>query len=230
MTADQPLTWDDHQAWEADWWGDCTRTCFSEECKQLSYLDRMGVVNVGVVDGAWPTYDLGGRSVLDIGGGPTSPLLRCVNRSALSVVVDPCHYPLWTATRYGAAGISVVRRPAETYRTGGQPGDHPFDEAWLMNVLQHVRDPRQVIETARREAKTVRIFDWIDTPPAPGHPHSLNPDDLADWLRGDHPDTRWTTETFTGENGLFGRAFYGVFPQDPKPPRRSVPGATGAAW
>ena len=190
--------WKGHQIFEADWWGDCTNT-FGEEAKQVTYAHRLGLIN-DPRNGKWPVYDMRGRNVVDLGGGPVSMLLKCINLGPKSIVVDPCGYPGWVANRYNEAGISYRQEPAEDFLGTG------YDEAWIYNVLQHVMDPEKIVQNAKRAARVVRLFDWIDIPPHPGHPHELKAETLEKWL-----DCNGTVEEFKGENGLIGRAFYGVF-------------------
>lgn len=184
------------QDFEAAWWGDCTNT-FGEEAKQLTYASRMGLLSEPR-NGRWPVYDLGGRSVLDIGGGPVSMLLKCENLGS-STVVDPCAYPNWVERRYLRAGIALRRTGAEDYRGAFS------DEAWMYNVLQHVVSPREVIETAKSCAAVLRIFEWLEMEPCEGHPHTLHADELNDWIGGNG------TVEYVNENGAVGLAYYGVF-------------------
>lgn len=195
------------QEFEQAWWGDCTNT-FGEEAKQLTYAPRMGLSNIPR-DGRWPVYDLEGRSVLDIGGGPVSMLLKTVNGRMLTVV-DPCPYPEWVRDRYTAAGIHVVQRGAENLPNldlMDDPVPDHWDECWIYNVLQHVVDPEAVIATAVRSAEAVRIFEWLETPPCDGHPHTLHAWELDEWLGG-----KGATE-HVDENGAVGYAYFGVFPR-----------------
>ena len=185
------------QEWELAWWNGAINT-FGEEAKQITYAHRMGLVNEPR-EGKWPVYDLAGRSVVDLGGGPVSMLLKCVGGNG--VVVDPCPYPDWVAARYQAAEIDYRVEEAETYVSPIE-----FSEAWIYNVLQHVVDPQQVVETAKRQASLVRIFEWIETPPNIGHPHTLHADELNDWLGGEG------TVEFVNENGAVGLCYYGEFP------------------
>lgn len=185
------------QQWEADWWGDCANT-FGEEAKQLSYAHRMGLVNEPF-KGKWPVYDLAGRSVLDLGGGPTSMLLKTRNGRDLTVV-DPCVYPDWVAARYEQAGIDYAVEPAETYNDG-----FGYDEVWIYNVLQHVVDPEACIATARAHAPLLRIFEWLDTSVCDGHPHTLTAAELNRWIGG-----TGTVEQIN-ENGCVGSCYYGAF-------------------
>lgn len=182
---------------ETAWWGDCANS-FREEQKQLVYAPRMGLFPL------WncahpPSFDLQGRSVIDIGGGPVSLLLKCLNRGH-AVVLDPSVWPDWVLHRYEDCGIEFWRQPGEELLAG-----HSFDEAWMYNVLQHVISPQKVIENARACARTIRIFEWIEIDPYPGHPWRLEEEELDVWL-----DAKGFTVELN-ENGAVGRAYYGVF-------------------
>jgi hypothetical protein len=185
------------QDWEKSWWGDCTLT-FGEEAKQISYAHRMGLVNEPQM-GKWPVYDLRGSSVVDLGGGPVSMLLKCVGGNG--VVVDPCPYPQWVADRYQAAEIDYRVETAEGFRLPDR-----FSECWIYNVLQHVEDPEKVVASAKANAYLLRIFEWVETETNIGHPHTLHADELNQWVGG-----TGTLEQIN-ENGAVGLCYYGVFP------------------
>lgn len=187
------------QEWEADWWGDCTAT-FGEEAKQLSYAHRMGIRNEPHY-GKWPVYDITGRSVLDLGGGPVSMLLKTRNGGKLTVV-DPCPYPQWVGARYAAAGVAFVRQEAERFLD-----DFHYDEVWIYNVLQHVVSPESCIATAKAHGTLLRIFEWVGTETNVGHPHSLSKAELDAWIGNDADGT----VSFINENGAYGLAYYGAF-------------------
>ena len=187
----------EHQEFEREWWNTCTTT-FGEEAKQLTYAHKMGLTNEPR-GGHWPVYDMQGRSVLDIGGGPVSMLLKCANLGG-AVVVDPCSYPDWVTARYEAAGIELVAGNGEDFRD-----ERVFDEALLYNCAQHVIDPELIIATAKRQALTLRIFEWIETPSSLGHPHTLHADDLNRWIGGTG------TVGMVDENGAVGLAYFGCF-------------------
>lgn len=191
--------WEVAQEFERSWWGPASNT-FCEETKQLTYGYKMGLVAYHNM-GQWPVYDLGGRRVLDIGGGPVSMLLKCVNVGPASTVVDPCGYPGWVKERYQSAGIGLWKMRAEDLTFGMS-----FSEVWLYNVLQHTEDPPRIIANARQAAPVIRVFEWIDTVPWEGHPQVLTEAELNQWL-----EAEGTTEELN-ENGCQGRAFFGVFP------------------
>jgi 2-polyprenyl-3-methyl-5-hydroxy-6-metoxy-1,4-benzoquinol methylase len=163
--------------------------------KQQSYMRRMGVIQVGLGE-QWPCYQSSAHSIVDIGGGPVSPLLKLA-RLQHGVVVDPGHYPEWTRMRYAHCGIDVIRERAEDWLRNTE--QLSFDEAWCMNVLQHTVDPEVIVKGMRRVARRVRIFEWINTPPSLGHPHTLLADSLNEWLEG-----TGTVESIAenGANGL----------------------------
>lgn len=212
------MSWDKDQEFEREWWGDCANT-FSEETKQLTYGYKMGL-QCYANNGKWPCYNLDRKSILDIGGGPTSLLLKCENRGR-TVVVDPCQYPNWTYHRYQELGIEFLTNkgedPITTYCLCSEELDqnqHPlckahekitFDEAWIYNVLQHTEDPEAIIQNAQKYSRLIRIFEWIDIPAHEGHPQELKEELLNEWLGG-----KGTTEHLN-ENGCYGRAYYGVF-------------------
>lgn len=192
------MNWQQAQEWEKDWHGSCVNT-YGEEQKQLLYADRMGLRTFH--NGKSPyNFDLGGISVLDIGGGPCSLLLKCVG--VVGKVIDPLEFPAWVLMRYQAAGIAFEQARGEDIIN-----EIGYEESWLYNVLQHVEDPAKIIRNARRAAKLIRVFEWIDTQTNIGHLHSLIEVQLNDWLRGEGK-----IEQFTGGYTCTGTAYYGIFP------------------
>jgi len=184
-----------HQ-WEREWWGGCFNT-LGEEMKQLTYAKKMGFQFFH--DGKSPyNIDMEGKSVLDIGGGPVSLLLKCVN--VRGTVIDPCEYPDWVMRRYEAAGIRYITARGEDVEFS-----HLFDCALIYNTLQHTDDPELIIRNAKKSAQVIRIFEWIDIPPCAGHPHMLTEEKLNEWLGGDGK-VEWIDE-----NTATGKCYYGVF-------------------
>jgi len=169
------MSWEDDQKWEGDWWGDCINT-WGEEQKQRHYATGMGLTELSNSQHSF-YYDLEGKSILDIGGGPTSLLLKCVNRG-VSKVIDPLAYPDWVAARYDHASISYTQMKGEDVQATG------FGEVWIYNVLQHVIDPVLVIRNAQRAGKIIRLFEWLEIGVAPGHPHNLLEEQMNEWLKG----------------------------------------------
>lgn len=190
-------TWKEAQAWEAAWHGKCLNT-FGEEMKQLLYATKMGLHTFH--DGKSPyNIDMGGKSVLDVGGGPVSLLLKCTNLGKVKVV-DPLLLPDWVKARYNAAGIAVRQIPAEEMRERG------WDEVWMYNVLQHTDDPVAVTSNLLEAGRIVRMFEWIETGTNVGHPHEFTAERLDLLLGGEG-----RVEKLTGEANCVGKCYYGVF-------------------
>lgn len=169
--------WDEAQRWESAWWTDetvdCTNT-FYEESKQHIYAKEMGIPF-----DTFDRIDLRGRSVIDVGGGPSSMLLKTI-RGGRRMVVDPLAdaWPSWVRDRYEAAGIEVLAKRGEDLDETG------WDEAWIYNVLQHCEDPAAVVRNAMRAGRTFRIFEWIKTGIHPGHIHDLTKEFLEECIGG----------------------------------------------
>lgn len=179
----------DHE-FEMAYWGDCCNT-FDEEQKQFVYSRFLGLKRIHY------SFDVEGKAILDIGGGPVSLLLKAVNLKK-GKVVDPLPYPKWTIARYAEKNIEYCQLGGEEITETG------WDEVWIYNCLQHVDDPALIINNALKAGKLLRIFEWIDIPPHPGHPHELTREKLDNWL-----GTRGDTVTLA-EGGCYGRAYYAV--------------------
>jgi 2-polyprenyl-3-methyl-5-hydroxy-6-metoxy-1,4-benzoquinol methylase len=185
----------EHQDFERNWWGTCANT-YGEEAKQTVYATLMGIEH-DTTSYRYPTYKTHNKKILDLGGGPTSILLKCENIAPGTTVVDPCDYPNWVKERYKHCGINYIQKTAEEYKGKN------YDEVWIYNVLQHVENPKTIIENAKKAAPKLRIFDWLETQPTIGHPHTLHADELNDWIGA-------TGQVgYINENGCVGLAYYG---------------------
>lgn len=195
--------WNIAQDWESKWWNNCINT-LNEEIKQRTYARLMGLQPIATESGY--SYDLKEKHILDIGGGPVSLLLKCLN--GYGCVMDPCDYPSWVEERYKAAGINYEKRKGEDLLDLliDYPGEIKIDEIWLYNVLQHVDDPQKIIENIKKAGKMLRIFEWIDTIENIGHPHILTEEKLNNWI-----GQKGNIIVLNGENECYGKAYYGTF-------------------
>lgn len=179
---------------EANYWGDCCNT-FDEDQKHYVYAKYMGLSRVGY------SFDVSGKRIIDIGGGPSSMLLKTTNLGARSLVVDPLEYPMWTYDRYSSKGIdSLICRGEDIFEEG-------FDECWIYNCLQHTDDPGLIIENALNAAGVLRIFEWVDIPPHDGHPIELTKEKLDRWIGKPGHTIR------LAESGCYGNAYYNLIKQ-----------------
>lgn len=182
--------WKQAQEFESNWWGDCLDTV-GEEIKQRTYNRLMGLTSYG--------YDLKGKSVIDVGGGPVSLLLKYKNRG-ICAVVDPLKVPNWVVQRYYENNIVFYNEPAEGFKCTAI-----YDECWIYNCLQHTENPKQIINNALEYSRIIRIFEWVNTPISDGHIHTLKEVEINKWLGGEGKVEE------INENGCIGFCYYGVF-------------------
>jgi hypothetical protein len=179
---------------ESNYWGDCCNT-FDEDQKHYVYAKYMGLKQVGY------SFDVAGARIIDIGGGPTSMLLKTINLAPRSLVIDPLMYPMWTYDRYSTKGIdSTICRGEDIYEEG-------YDECWIYNCLQHTDAPDLIIKNGLRAAKTIRLFEWVDIPPHDGHPQMITKKMLDDSIGSEG------RLVDLAEAGCFGKAYYNIHTQ-----------------
>jgi 2-polyprenyl-3-methyl-5-hydroxy-6-metoxy-1,4-benzoquinol methylase len=173
------MTWEDHQAWEKNWHeenNNCANS-YNEETKQYDYSSRMGLNEFKTIKFGIAGWDFKDKTVLDVGGGPYSILLK--SKAKRMVVLDPCDYPNWTMVRYKECGVEYLKQKAEEMKF-----DKPFDIILCYNVLQHVENPEEICKRMRKSAKLIYFFDWLGIGNAPGHPQLLEREKLDKWLGG----------------------------------------------
>lgn len=168
--------WQNAQDHEADFWNTCTKT-YVEETKQFFYATRM---KLGFQDYPLSSIDFQGKSVLDIGSGPTSLLLKGHNYSK-AVAADPLMntFPEWVRERYRSVGITPLSIGGEDLDT-----TQHFDEILIYNVLQHVQDFELILYKSRKIANVIRIVEWLEVPSDSLHPHVLKEEVLNRCLGG----------------------------------------------
>lgn len=201
--------WRKAQEWERQWHDNCANS-YDEETKQYVYAHYMGLDEFAFRDEAGRLFwNFGAdKTVLDIGGGAYSLLLKSFAKKR--TVVDPCNYPDWTRARYAECGITFITATGEQldkhYALDPANQDLKYDYALIYNCLQHTIDPQKIIENAKRLAKEIRIFEWIETGTNIGHLHELTEEGLNEWLGG-----TGKVEVIN-QNGAVGKCYYGIFP------------------
>lgn len=175
---------------ESNYWNDCTNT-FDEDQKHYVYAKYMGLESQHF------SFNVYNKTILDIGGGPTSMLLKTINLKK-GKVCDPLNFPNWIYERYNIKNIEYQ------LINGEEVNEQGWDEVWIYNCLQHTYDPSLIIKNALKAAKTLRIFEWIDIPPHEGHPQMITKE-LLDNAIGKEGQT-----VQLAENGCFGIAYFNI--------------------
>jgi hypothetical protein len=175
---------------EKNYWGDCTNT-FDEDQKHYVYAKYMGLTSEHF------SFNVKNKSILDIGGGPTSMLLKAKNLKK-GKVCDPLNYPEWTYMRYKIKNIEYQLIKGEDVNESN------WDEVWIYNCLQHTDDPDKIIKNALKAAPILRIFEWVDVPAHEGHPQEIT-SNFLDTSIGSKGNVIQLSES-----GCFGKAYYNV--------------------
>lgn len=187
------ISMDDDYKFEENYWD--KGNIWFEERKHYSYAKYMGIKEI-----LW-SFDVENKSILDIGGGPCSMLLKARNLKR-GKVVDPIEWPLWVKERYKHNKIELQTELGENIN------EKNWDEVWIYNCMQHAVDAAKLLDNAKNSAKVLRIFEWIDIPAHEGHPIELTEQLLNDCL-GAKGNTKEFDEWHT--TGLLGKAYYGIF-------------------
>jgi hypothetical protein len=174
--------WDACQKYERLAWGNMIYITpdNGEVIKQNTYAKEMGITDTTEFD----NIDLNGKSVIDIGAGPISLLLRSVNFSA-ATGIEPLFYSDEVDQLYKAHGVELKRIPAEDI-------DETviYDEVWMYNCLQHTMSPAKILNKIKTLGKRIRIFEWLDIPEHEGHPQEMKIEHFVDILNLKESDYR----------------------------------------
>lgn len=206
MTHNHTHTHEEAQAEELAFWLSPGAE-LGEQLKQLTYAPLLGINFEH--DGNSPyVINKPGQSIIDIGGGPVSLLLKTT--AITKTVIDPCDYPTWVRGRYKQNNVYWIKDVAEIY----QPElAETADEVWLYNVLQHTTDPQQIFTNILAYLKPGGVFrfvDWVETGTNVAHPISLTADDInRSMLAAGFTDVTVKTVELH-ENGAHGKAAYFV--------------------
>ena len=132
--------------------------------------------------------DFNDKVIVQVGAGPRGSILSTNGNFKRGVVVEPLidRWPSEIREDYEKDGIEIVDQPYENLEI-----DEQVDETWFFNVVQHVFDPKEQLELAKKTSKVIRIFEPIGTGTDVAHPHYI------------------TKETFTDVLGDFGKIFEG---------------------
>lgn len=108
------------------------------------------------------------KNVIDVGSGPLSLLLRTQTNRSGSVALDPLDFGDLEEA-YDRAGVLRLIKCGEDLCNE----DGYWDEAWVYNCLQHVKDPQAILYNVIAVSDLVRVFEWTNIDPYQGHLHKL---------------------------------------------------------
>jgi hypothetical protein len=172
-------------------YGDCTNT-FAEDQKHFVMARLMGLA---VRNDA---INISNVSILDIGGGPNSMLLKC-HHLKNSAVVDPIKWPLWIEDRYASKSIKLIEDKGEYINETG------YDEVWITDTLAYANDPQRLINNAISAAPRIRIFEWINEERSDIRPNVITKNIMNQWMGMSGKTVELS------QRGCYGTAYFGVF-------------------
>lgn len=132
--------------------------------------------------------DFKDKVIVEVGAGPRGSILLTGGNFKRGIVVEPLidRWPDEIRQDYEAIGVEIIAAPYEDLEIEEQ-----VDETWFFNVVQHVLDPKEQLELAKKTSKVIRVFESIGWPTDTAHPHFI------------------TKETFTDVLGDFGQIYQG---------------------
>lgn len=139
--------WQEAQIWEKNWW----QTHAYQFPVEMLKTDRMArILNI--------PHSLPNTSVLDVGCGPLSLLLRIPTAFGRSAALDPIDYSyINMEQQYAKMNIRrLIKKGEDLSRDDGF-----WDQAWCYNCLQHVQDPIKIIHNCLDVCNTFKIFEWM---------------------------------------------------------------------
>ena len=132
--------------------------------------------------------DFKDKVIVEVGAGPRGSILNTKGNFKRGIVVEPLidRWPPEIRKDYEDIGVELIVAPYEDLEI-----DEEVDETWFFNVVQHVLDPTEQLELAKKTSKVVRVFEGLCQTTDQAHP--------------------WTVseELFTNVFGDFGKIFKG---------------------
>jgi len=132
--------------------------------------------------------DFKDKVIVEVGAGPRGSILLTEGNFKRGIVVEPLidRWPAEIRKDYEDIGVEIIAAPYEELEI-----DEKVDETWFFNVVQHVLDPKEQLELAKKTSKVIRVFESVGSAVDTAHPHLI------------------TNETFTEVLGDFGKTFRG---------------------
>ena len=148
--------------------------------------------NASLVTARYPGFDyekdFKDKVIVEVGAGPRGSILYTKGNFKRGIIIEPLidRWPAEIRKDYEDIGVEIVVAAYEDLDI-----DEQVDETWFFNVVQHVFDPKEQLELAKKTSKVIRVFEPIGTGTDVAHPHYI------------------TEETFTDVLGNFGQIFKG---------------------
>ena len=123
--------------------------------------------------------DFKDKVIVEVGAGPRGSILSTEGNFKRGLIVEPLidRWPSNIREDYEKVGIEIIAAPYEDLDI-----DEQVDETWFFNVVQHVFDPKEQLELAKKTSKVIRVFEPIGTGTDTAHPHYITEETFTDVL------------------------------------------------
>lgn len=182
--------WEIANHYESGHWEKFTAEVDTLSVSQPQYMESLSIKNDYFESGDL-SLNFNGLKVLDVGGGPSSILLRsnkghCELHDGFSegVVIDPVKITEHQKIRYEYFGIRFIQDMAENITN--YYNEKHFDECFIYNCLQHVEDPIKILDGITKVSKKIRIAEPIHIPMDKCHLHTFTEDYFANYFDRDN--------------------------------------------
>lgn len=122
--------------------------------------------------------DQEGKSIMEVGPADYPALYYCHNYSP-SYLAEPMPSEVLEQIvkdagqlTDGSHRLTIIKQCVEDMQVLPK-----MDEVWLLNVLQHVKDPFWLVAQCQKIAPVIRFFEPIDWPEEIYHPHTFTRED-----------------------------------------------------
>jgi len=164
----QPITkerWQEAQIAEAGYHANAHATAEHYRRSYECYFKYLGM-----------SFDQKGNTICEVGPAEFPALSYCEN--VKGIIIEPLESKTLTAIVL-LRGFAWIKQPLEDVHLRDLP---QANEVWLLNVMQHVRDPETFIVKCKQIAPVIRFFEPIDFGTSDCHPHTYSIDDFIRWF------------------------------------------------
>jgi hypothetical protein len=218
------ISWENAIEKESIYWDRYASEIGTLSCQE-DYMKILDIYN-----DYWSKYggidlDFRNKNIIDVGGGPTSILLRgnggskrtseelknswtqtgSVKSLNVGVVIDPLNVAEYVKIRYEHFGVRFINEPAENIDKFYNERNF-FDDCIIYNCLQHVINPLEILDKVSKVSKVIRICEPINVPTDEMHLHMFDVKYFTNFFTSDRFECIKSGTCFIGCDH-----FYGIF-------------------
>ena len=120
--------------------------------------------------------DFKDKVIVEVGAGPRGSILYTKGNFKRGIIIEPLidRWPAEIRKDYEDIGVEIIVAAYEDLDI-----DEQVDETWFFNVVQHVLDPKEQLELAKKTSKWFVSLKVLGTA---AHPHYITKETFTDVL------------------------------------------------